>query len=144
MNTHIERAEGLLSLATRLCSVIEEDCAILRARRPAQLAGRQAERENLMLHYAKAVSDFRKSHVKGSLPTPLKQKLDKATEKLMTAIREHTRLLTRFRHVTEGMLKAVADVVVARETPSVYAKSGAFASTAGNHRASALTLNQAV
>jgi hypothetical protein len=144
MSTHVERAEGLLSLATRLCTMIEEDCAILRARRPAQLAGRQAEREALMLHYAKAVSDFRKAHVKGSLPQSLKQKLDKTTEKLMAATREHSRLLARFRHVTEGMLKAVANVVIAQETPIAYAKSGAFTSTAGNQRASALTLNQAV
>ncbi len=144
MTTHAERAEQLLSLATRLANLLEEDIAILRARRPAQLANRQQDRELLMLQYTKAVSEFRKAHVKGSLPQALKQKLGQATEKLMSANREHGRLLMRFRHVTEGMLKAVANVVVAQDTPSVYAKTGAFAQSGSNPRASALTLNQAV
>lgn len=144
MTSHVQRAENLLALATKLTAVLEEDAAILRSRRPALLAGRQEDRDLLMLQYARAVSEFRKVHVKGSLPPALKQKLSGATEKLMAAIREHSRLLLRFRHVTEGMLKAVANVVVAQETPSVYAKTGAIASTGANHRASALTLNQAV
>jgi hypothetical protein len=144
MTAHTDRAEQLLSLATKLTAILEEDAAILRSRRPAQLAGRQQDREILMLQYTKAVGEFRKNHVKGSLPPALKQKLSQATEKLMAATKEHSRLLTRFRHVTEGMLKAVATVVVAQETPSVYAKTGAFATSASSHRASALTLNQAV
>jgi hypothetical protein len=144
MTNHVERAEQLISMATRLATMIEEDIATLRARRPAQLAGRQAERETLMLQYTKAVGDFRKTHVKGSLPPAVKARLDNATAKLMSATREHTRLLTRFRHVTEGMLRAVANVVIAKETPGIYGKSGAFANRAGNHAAAALTLNQAV
>ena len=51
MTTHAERAEQLLSLATRLASLLEEDIAILRARRPAQLANRQQDRELLMLQF---------------------------------------------------------------------------------------------
>lgn len=144
MSTHSERAEFLLSMATRLAAMIEEDSSTLRARRPAQLASRQSEREALMLQYTKAVAEFRKTHVKGSLPPALKARLDSATTRLMSATREHTRLLTRFRHVTEGMLKAVANVVVAQETPGIYGKSGAFANRSGNYRAAALTLNQAV
>ncbi|MFN8949502.1 MAG: hypothetical protein ACK6DM_04380 [Alphaproteobacteria bacterium] len=144
MTTHTERAEQLLALATRLTSVLEEDAAILRSRRPAQLAGRQQDRDILMLQYTKAVGEFRKAHVKGSLPPALRQKLATATEKLMAATREHSRLLLRFRHVTEGMLKAVANVVVAQETPAVYAKTGAISNANTSHRASALTLNQAV
>lgn len=97
-----------------------------------------------MLQYTKAVGEFRKVHVKGSLPPALRMKLANATEKLMAATREHSRLLLRFRHVTEGMLKAVANVVVAQETPSVYAKTGAISNASAGQHASALTLNQAV
>jgi hypothetical protein len=93
MTTHAERAEQLLALATRLTSVLEEDAAILRSRRPAQLAGRQQDRDILMLQYTKAVGEFRKAHVKGSLPPALRQKLATATEKLMAATREHSSLL---------------------------------------------------
>jgi hypothetical protein len=144
MTSHAERAEELLALATKLTAVLEEDAAILRSRRPALLAGRQEDRDVLMLQYAKAVGEFRKVHVKGSLPPALRQKLAGATEKLMGATREHSRLLLRFRHVTEGMLKAVATVVIAQDTPSVYAKTGAIARANASQRASAFTLNQAV
>lgn len=144
MTTHADRAEQLLALATRLTKILEEDATILRSRRPAQLASRQLDRDTLMLQYTKAVGEFRKAHVKGSLPPALKQKLTQATERLMAAIKEHSRLLIRFRHVTEGMLKAVATVVIAQETPSVYAKTGAMAAGASSYRASALTLNQAI
>ena len=144
MTGHTERAEHLLALATKLTSILEEDAAILRSRRPALLAGRQEHRDLLMMQYAKAVGEFRKVHVKGTLPPALRQKMTSATEKLMAATREHSRLLSRFRHVTEGMLKALATVVIAQDTPSVYARSGAIANISARQTASALTLNQAV
>lgn len=144
MSDHMAKAEELIALSARLTSIIEDDIATLRNKRAAQLARSDADRSMAMLQYTRAVTEFRNSGGAKLIPASLKQRLNASTQKLMTATREQGRLLTRFRHVTEGLIKAVADVVIARETPSVYAKSGAMAKSASASRGAAMTLNQAV
>jgi hypothetical protein len=77
------------------------------------------------------------------LPPDTKLRLKAATERLHKALKEENRLLARFRHISEGLVKAVADNIAARGAPPAYAKSGAFVKPSAS-RASALTLNQAV
>ena len=144
MSEHMAKAEELIALSARLTAIIDEDIATLKNKRPAQLARSDADRSMAMLQYSRAVAEFRNTGGAKSIPAPLKQRLNTATQKLMNATREQGRLLTRFRHVTEGLIKAVADVVIARETPSVYAKSGAIAKAGSTSRGAAMTLNQAV
>ncbi len=144
MSEHMAKAEELIALSARLTAIIDDDIATLKNKRPAQLARSDADRSMAMLQYSRAVAEFRNTGGAKSIPAPLKQRLNSATQKLMNATREQGRLLTRFRHVTEGLIKAVADVVIARETPSVYAKSGAIAKAGSASRGAAMTLNQAV
>lgn len=144
MSEHMAKAEELIALSARLTAIVEDDIATLRNKRAAQLARTDADRSMAMLQYTRAVSEFKNSGGAKSIPAPLKQRLNDATQKLMNATREQGRLLSRFRHVTEGLIKAVADVVIARETPSVYAKTGAIAKAGSASRGAAMTLNQAV
>jgi hypothetical protein len=144
MSEHMAKAEELIALSARLTAIIDDDIATLKNKRPAQLARSDADRSMAMLQYSRAVAEFRSTGGAKSIPAPLKQRLNSATQKLMNATREQGRLLTRFRHVTEGLIKAVADVVIARETPSVYAKTGTIAKTGSASRGAAMTLNQAV
>jgi len=144
MNEQGAKAEELIALSARLTAIIEDDIATLRNKRPAHLARTDADRSMAMLQYARAVGEFRNTGGAKLIPAALKLRLNASTQKLMTATREQGRLLSRFRHVTEGLIKAVADVVIARETPSVYAKSGAIAKSASANRGAAMTLNQAV
>ena len=134
-------ADELIALTTKLAILIEQDIATLKGNRPSALAQNEGDRAVLLTHYGKAVSAFKAAPME-TVGNDLKQRLKNATERLHKGMKEQQRLLARFRHVTEGLVKAVADAVVARETPTAYAKTGTYAAPA--NRAAAMTFNQAV
>src|SRR5262249_19072594 len=136
----IAKAEDLAALTARLADLIEQDIVTLKGKRPADLAQHDNDRATVMLHYAKAAAEFKTPAQVAPLPAPVKQQLKLAAERLHKAMKEHARLLTRFRHVTEGVIKAIADGVAARETPPAYAKTGTFAKPKGPARI-AMTFN---
>ena len=144
MSDQVSKAEELVTLTTRLAEIVEDDVRTLKAKRPAMLASKDTERATASLLYAKAAAEFKSPAAVSALPAATKSRLKAATTRLHAATREHTRLLTAFRHVTEGLVKAVADVVARRAMPSAYAKSGNMAQPSQAHRPTALTLNQAV
>jgi hypothetical protein len=137
-------AEELIALTARLATLIEQDVTILQGARPAALSQNEADRAQLTAHYAKAMAAFKPKAGVAALALPVAQRLKAATERLHKALKEQTRLLARFRHVTEGLVKAVAESVAAREATGVYGKQGYAVKPPAPPRATALTLNQAV
>lgn len=144
MSTPRDKVEALIGMSNRLADMIEADIAILRTRRPAQLARTEADREMAMLQYSRAVAEFRNAGTAKLLQADLKTRLNAATRRVVSATREQNLMLARFRHVTEGLIRSVANVVIDRETPAVYSKSGAMARNAAYSRGAAMTFNQAV
>lgn len=144
MSNDVTKAEELIVLTDRLAAIVEDDVRTLKSRRPAMLAGKEADRATTTLHYAKAAAGFKAPATVAALPAVTQSKLKTATTRLQAATLEQTRLLTAFRHVTEGLVKAVADVVARKSMPGAYAKSGSIAPPGSSNRATALTLNQAV
>lgn len=137
------KADELTALTTTLAALIEQDVITLKGKRPAALSQNEADRAQLMLLYGKAAAEFRNSAALSALPPATKLALKAANERLHSALKEHNRLLTRFRHVTEGLVKAIAETVAAREAPAVYARTGAFKAPAPT-RMSSMTLNQSI
>jgi hypothetical protein len=144
MSDHLSKAEEMIALTARLSALIEDDVSMLVARRPSALANNDADRTTALLLYGKAAAEMKSTGALTQLPANTKQRLQAVTARLHKALKEQGRLLLSFRHVTEGLVKAVADVVAARETPSVYAKSGIMARSSLANRSAAMTLNQAV
>jgi hypothetical protein len=143
MSLTLAKAEELIGLTEKLAALTEQDVATLKQRRPSALAQAEDSRTALLLLYGKAAAEFKSAPAIAALPAPVKLRLKSATERLHKALKEQNRLLTRFRHVTEGVVKAIADAVTARQSSGAYAKSGAFAKPA-SPQATALTYNQAV
>jgi len=143
MSLSLAKAEEMIALTGRLAALTEQDIVTLKGSRPAALSLHDNDRATLFLLFGKAAAEFKKEAALAPLPSAVKQRLKSATERLHRALKEQNRLLVRFRHITEGLVKAIADSVAARGTPPGYARSGAFAKPAAAH-ASALTLNQAV
>ena len=114
MTDLVAKAEELIRLTGQLASIMEADVALLRGRRPAELASNENDRTMTMLLYTKAATELKGSNVLKQLPGPVRTRLRAASERLQAAVKEQNRLLTRFRHVTEGMIKAVADVEIGR------------------------------
>jgi hypothetical protein len=143
MSLALAKAEELIALTTKLATLIEQDVATLKAKRPAALP-QDDSRAGLLLLYGKATAEFKSATAVASLPASLKQRLKAATERLHKALKEETRLLARFRHVTEGIVKAIADRVTQRQAAPTYAKSGHVVKPPAAPRATALTLNKSV
>lgn len=130
----------LIELTERLTKIVERELAILKGGRPSALTADDDERAVALAHYSKRCAAFKRE----ALPTlsgEPKKRLVAATDKLRRALKEESLLLARFRHVSEGLIKAIADEVAARQTPTTYAKAGAFAKPAAGS-ASAMTYNQ--
>lgn len=142
--TTAAKADELIALTAKLAAAVEQDVAVLKGGRPAALTANAEERAALAATYAKAMVEFKGKPAIAALPVPLRQKLKAATERLHKATREQNRLLARFRHVTEGMIKAVADAVAARDASGVYGKAGYVVKPPAAPRASAMTFSQAV
>lgn len=143
MTTHA-KAEDLITLTTKLAAFVERDVTVLKGNRPRALAQTEDDRAALTLLYGKAMTDFKNKAAVAALPAPAQNRLKESTERLHNALKEQTRLLARFRHVTEGMVKAIAEAVAARDASGVYGKAGYVVKPPAAPRATALTLNQAV
>lgn len=130
----------LIQLTERLTAIVERELAILKGARPSALNTNDDERATTLALYGKKCAAFKREAM-STLTGDAKKRLTAATEKLRAALKEEARLLARFRHVSEGIIKAVADAVAARQTPATYAKAGAFAKPAAG-AASAMTFNQ--
>lgn len=142
--TTAAKAEDLIALTAKLASLAERDVTLLKGERPAALTQNDNDRAALTLLYGKAMAEFKNKAAVAALPLPLQKRLKESTERLHKAIKEQTRLLARFRHVTEGLIKAIAETVAAREAPATYGKAGYVVKPPAAPRAAALTLNQAV
>jgi hypothetical protein len=138
------KAEDLIALTERLAAFVEHDIVVLKGKRPAELTKTENERATLTLLYAKAMAEFKSKPLVAALPANAQKRLKLATERLHKALGEQARLLARFRHVTEGLVKAIAETVVARETVGVYGKLGHVVKAPAAPRAAALTFNKAV
>ena len=143
MSLSLAKAEELISQTAKLAALTEQDIATLKAGRPAALALHDNNRAVQLLTFGKTAAEFKSSGALATLSPDTKLRLKAATERLHKALKEENRLLARFRHISEGLVKAVADNIAARGAPPAYAKSGAFVKPSAS-RASALTLNQAV
>src|SRR5262245_52220379 len=137
------KVDELIGLTEQLAGAIEADVKTLKSERPAALKTDDNDRAILMLLYGKATAEFKQTGKPAQLPAPTAKRLKVATERLHKALKEQARLLTRFRHVTEGIVKAVAEGVAARQAPGLYGKTGAYAASSAPNR-SALALNQAI
>jgi len=137
------QVEELAQLTDRLTALVTRELAILGGGRPAALNVNDDERALSLALYTKRCAAFKRDVALVSIRNEAGMRLAVATEKLRTALKEESRLLARFRHVSEGLVKAIADEVASRQTPATYAKAGSFAKPAAN-AASAMTFNQTI
>lgn len=138
------KAEELIALTAKLAAFVERDVTVLKGNRPAALAEHENDRATLTALYGKAMTEFKGKAAVPALPAPVQKRLKEATERLHKALKEQARLLARFRHVTEGMVKAIAQAVAARDASGVYGKAGYVVKPPAAPRTAALTFNQAV
>ena len=123
-----ERADQLLTIATRLIALVRAEVEALKARRLDGGSADFAEKERLAHAWRLEVNQVRAnpSALSGASHAQKTALRDIARE-LETLLEAHTQALAAMKTVTEGLVRAIADEVAAsRRAPPAYGRSGAL------------------
>jgi hypothetical protein len=111
-----QRIERLISLAARLIEVLESDIAALKSGNTRALRTTDPEILRLSALYSREAAGLNPNAAK-SAPLALRRRLFEATGKFRDLLAAQTRLLTRMRGASEGMIRAVAEEIERQRTP---------------------------
>jgi hypothetical protein len=132
-NAASERVEQLITLTGRLTDLISAECRAFETHRPHEAAATIDETSRLANLYRHESMKIRadKSLLDGA-PMERRRALMRATEAFDAVLARHGRALYAAKTVTEGIVKAVADEIVAtRNTGAGYGPSATATSASG-------------
>jgi len=104
------RIERLITMAERLVEALESDIAALKSGNARNLRTIEPEILKLSALYSREAASLNPEVAK-SAPVELRKRLFAATAKFRDTLASQTRLLTRIRGASEGMVRAVADEI---------------------------------
>ena len=110
------RLERLLSMATRLIEALEGDIAALKSGNPRGLRTIDPEIQKLSALYTREAAGINHKAAE-SAPLDLRKRLFEATQKFRDLLNAQSRLLTRLRGASEGMVRAVAEELERSRAP---------------------------
>ncbi|MCC6919530.1 MAG: hypothetical protein IT548_10020 [Alphaproteobacteria bacterium] len=121
-----ERIDLILDLTRRLSQLVEREIALIQAQEPHRLAEHEEERSRLSLLYAREMQSLRANpDVARRAEQSRLDSLRAETKAFNETLERHQRLIARMRHVTEGIVKAVADEAARQNAPRTsYGMSG--------------------
>lgn len=111
-----EKIERLIQMAARLTEALEGDIAALSKGNPRGLRTIEPEMVRLSALYAREASSLNPDAAKEAAPD-LRKRLMDATIKFRDCLSVQTRLLTRMRGASEGMIRAIAEEVERQGAP---------------------------
>jgi hypothetical protein len=141
-----DRVDQLIILTKKLTEEIERETQLLRAHRPHELGDVIEAKARLAALYSAEMTAIRKNRklIEGA-SAEVMAAFRRVTELFRAALADHERILNRVRGMTEGMVKAIADELAARQRPPQGYGRGATPASAGKATAPAsLTLNQVI
>ncbi len=118
MSPDAQKVETLIAMAERLTEAMEADIAALKAGRPLEMRTLDPEIQRLSANYGREAASFDPARTK-TLPPELRRRLLGATGKFRDALKLQIRLVTRVRHASEGLIKAVAEEVERQRAPKI-------------------------
>jgi len=134
------RVDQLITLTERLTGLISEECRAFEAHRPHEAARNIDETSKLANFYRHESMRVRADPklVEGA-PLAKRMSLIRATEAFDAVLARHGRAIAAAKTVTEGIVRAVAEEVVARRTTGAGYGPGAGAVSGSS---TAITLNK--
>jgi hypothetical protein len=111
-----ERIERLITMAGRLIEALENDIAALKAGNARGLRTIEPEIQKLTLLYSREASGLDAESAKKA-PLELRKRLADATGRFRDLLGHQTRLLTRLRGASEGIVRAVAEEIERQRAP---------------------------
>lgn len=137
----------LVAFSNQLTNILVRETAAMKAGAKDALKTFEADKTRTMALYQRELNAVRKDPDWAKrLPPDLRAKLEAAGAALQKALRDQSDLIARRRHVTEGIVQAIAKEVAAkRHGVSPYAKpNGGRAPVPAPRAATAITLNSVV
>ena len=110
------RIERLITMAERLIEALEGDIAALKSGNPRGLRTIDPEIQKLSALYSREATALGTASAKTAQPD-LRRRLFEATGKFREVLAMQTRLLTRVRGASEGMVRAVAEEIERQRAP---------------------------
>ena len=111
-----QRIERLLTMASRLIEALENDIEALKAGNPRGLRTIDPEIQKLTALYTREAAGLNPKTAEAA-PLELRKRLFDATKKFRDLLSAQTRLLTRLRGASEGMIRAVAEEIERKNAP---------------------------
>jgi hypothetical protein len=136
----------LLAFSDQLAAILARETAALKAGEKDALKGSEADKARAMALYQRELNGLRKDPEWAKhLGAETRTKLEAAGRRLQTALRDQSDLIARRRHVTEGIVQAIAKEVAAkRQGVTPYAKPNGGRPIASSAAVTAITLNSVV
>jgi hypothetical protein len=122
----MSRIDTILDITRRLTSLLEREIGLIEARTPARLSELEEERSRLALIYGREMQAVASSATEfRTLPQDRLALLRDETKTFQSLLGRHQRLVSRMRHVTEGIVKTIADEASRQKSPRAgYAPTG--------------------
>lgn len=135
-----ERVEQLIVLTQRLTALMTREADAFEAHRPYDVVAGADETARMANLYRHESLRIRKDPgLIEAAPQLLRKKLMEATRLFDTALARHGRAVFAAKSVTEGLVRAIADEVVAQQSHTVGYGAGG---RSGEGKATSITLNQ--
>ena len=137
----------LIAFSDRIAAILAQETAALKSGSKDALTKFEAEKTRTMALYQRELNAVRKDPDWSKRLVPaLRTQLEASAARLQKALKEQADLIARRRHVTEGIVQAIAkEVATKRQGVSPYAKpNGARPPAHAPRAATAITLNSVV
>jgi hypothetical protein len=116
------RMERLIALTERLNDALTADIAALESGRPKDMRSIAPDVQQMTALYGREAAGLDPASARTAQPA-LRDKLFQATKRFHQILARHTRLLTRMRNASEGLIHAIAnDVEKKRNAARPYAR----------------------
>jgi len=116
MSADAQKIERLIAMAQRLIDALEGDLAALAKGNPRGLRTIEPEMLRLSALYGREAASLSAAEAKAA-PADLRKRLVDATGRFRDLLAAQTRLLTRMRGASEGMIRAVAEEIERQRAP---------------------------
>jgi len=109
------KLERILAMSERLAQAIDGDIAALESARPGEMKTIEPETQRLSVLYERELSGL-SAHDASSMPGELRARCASAGKRLSECLLRQQRLLKRMRHISEGMIRSVAEELARQQS----------------------------
>lgn len=115
-----DRIDDVVQLTDRLEALMARETELIKGKKPQDIAAFTDEKAHVAALYTREMRAFKREVAgQANLPTGPIARLRASSEKLRETLSRHSRLLTRLRRVSEGLIKTIADDVAAKRAPTI-------------------------